>query len=97
MEKVKNYLIILVVAVAFTACATHIHTVGDGPQSNTKVTEAQWYALWGLVQLNEVNSKEMASGAANYQIKTQTTFVDGLIGIVTNSVTISRRTVTVTK
>lgn len=97
MKKFKHYMIILAVAITFTACATHVHTIGDGPKGNTEVSEVQWYALWGLVPINDVDSQKMAGGAENYQIKTETSFVDGLIGIVTTYVTVNRRTVTVTK
>ena len=46
--------------------------------------------------LNEVDTREMAGEAENYEIKTQKTFIDGLIGVLTYSL-ISPRTVTVTK
>ena len=53
--------------------------------------------MFGLVPLNEVKTKDMAAGATNYTIKTQATFVDGLISIITSIVTVSCRTVEVTK
>ena len=51
--------------------------------------------VW-LATLNEVDTREMAGEAENYEIKTQTTFIDGLISALTTSL-IFPRTVTVTK
>ena len=81
----------------FVGCSTHIHTIGDGPQTGVNSSAKQWYALYGLVALNEVDVDAMADGAANYEIKTQTSFVDILISGFTNYVTVSCRSVTVTK
>ena len=89
---------ILVVAMLFmVGCSVHTHVVGEGAKSARTESATQWYILFGLVPLNTVNSNAMAAGAANYTIKTQTSFIDGLIGIFTGIVTISRRTVEVTK
>jgi hypothetical protein len=54
--------------------------------------------LWviALVPINEIDSNSMAGGATDYTIKTQQTFVDGLISAVTGGI-ITIRTVTVTK
>ena len=48
----------------------HIHTIGDGPQTGESNSERQWYALFGLVALNEVDVDAMADGAADYEIQT---------------------------
>jgi hypothetical protein len=82
--------------VLMIGCTTHIHVVGQGGTAKAE-SARQWYILFGLVPLNEVKTKDMAAGAANYTIKTQATFVDGLISIVTGIVTVSCRTVEVTK
>ena len=94
MKKMFAVILIFVFAVA---CSTHIHTVGTGPRIGQEEKAKQWYILWGLVPLNNVNTNALAGGNTNYEIKTSTTFVDGLIGGVTGMVTINCRTVTVTK
>ena len=78
-------------------CSTHVHTIGDGPQDNESVSAKQWYVLYGLIPLNTVDTVEMSDGASDYEIKTTTSFVDGLIGGITGMVTINCRTVKVTK
>lgn len=94
----KIVALLLVVAMMYmVGCSAHTHVVGNGAQSAQTESATQWYILFGIVPLNTVNSKAMAAGASNYTIKTQTSFLDGLIGIFTGIVTISRRTVEVTK
>ena len=55
------------------------------------------YALWGLVPINEVDSKAMAEGASNYTIKSKVKFVDYVISEFTSAVTINVQTVSVLK
>tara|TARA_B100000315_G_C14324688_1_gene472418 strand:- start:379 stop:633 length:255 start_codon:yes stop_codon:yes gene_type:complete len=78
-------------------CATHIHTVGTGARSGQSEQTRQWYVLWGLVPLNDVDTNAMAGGSANYEIKTSSTFMDAIIGGVTGMVTVNCRTVKVTR
>ena len=81
----------------FFSCATHTHTVGSGPSTGEAVSETQWWILGGLIALNEVDTNAMAGGAANYEITTSMEPMDIIIGIPCSYVTVSRRTVTVTK
>jgi len=96
LKKLINILLI-VSMFTFVGCYTNVHTVGNGGNSANKVEKKQWYILWGLVPLNEVDSKVMAGGAENYTIKTEHKFVDMLVGVITGIVTIQPKTVTVTK
>ena len=89
--------LVMLTCFLFVGCSTHIHTIGDGSQTGESNSTRQWYALFGLVALNEVDVDAMADGAANYEIKTQSSFVDILISGFTNYVTVSCRSVTVTK
>lgn len=81
----------------FTACATNTHVIGSGPSKGEAVQARQWYALFGLIPLNTVDTKAMAGDAKNYEIKTQASATDVIINIFTQYVTVSSRTVTVTK
>ena len=78
-------------------CYTNKHVVGQGATGSTKTTAKQWYAFWGLLPISHPSTNAMAAGSANYEVKTQFTFVDGLISIFTGIVTIAPRTVEVTK
>ena len=79
-----------------SGCFTLEHEVGAGAQGRASVQERQWYALWGLVPINRVDSKAMAAGAQDYTIETQLGVVDILLNIVTSWVTVYSRTVKVT-
>jgi len=78
-------------------CAAHQHTIGAGPSSGQTAEARQWYILWGLVPLNEVDSQAMAAGATNYEIQTEQSFLDVVMNIFTGLVTVYSRTVTVTQ
>ena len=80
-----------------SGCYTQIHKVGSGAAGSNVTAKQQWFALWGLVPITQVDSNAMAGGATNYEIKDQTTVIDVIIGIFTGFVTIYPRTVTVTK
>ena len=68
-----------------------------GAQGNQMDEERQWYVLWGLVPINEVDTNEMADGATDYEIKTETSGLDIVINIFTSVISVVSRTVTVTK
>jgi hypothetical protein len=80
-----------------TACAAHVHTVGSGPAGNDVQTQRQWYVVWGIAPINNVDTHAMAGSATDYRIRTEVTPVDWFISAVLGWVTISCRTVTVTK
>ena len=102
----KLITITLIISMLFIGCATHIHTVGYGPQSGVKATARQYYLLWGLVPLNTVDTNEMVGTDINgnqiedYEIQTQFGVLDitiNWISLFTTGLFISSRTVTVTK
>ena len=105
----KVITITLIISMLFISCATHLHTVGHGPQTGTKVTSRQFYLFYGLVPLNSIDTNEMAGKDLNgnyitdYEIKTQTGPIDivlafglGLVTLGIGPAIIQSRTVTVT-
>jgi hypothetical protein len=97
MKTIISIVLMLIFIILFAGCTTHIHNIGTGPESNVIDEERQWYILWGLVPINEVDTKEMAGDIENYEIKTEVTPIDFLISIPAGWVTVTSRTVTVTK
>ena len=98
--QIKNTVVtfsIVTVLLFVVGCATHIHTVGNGPQTQQVESERQWFILFGLVPLNTVDTNAMIGNATNYEIQTQQAPMDVLLGIPCGYVTVSSRTVTVTK
>ena len=90
-------LFLLFVMVAASGCAMHSHVIGNGGSGSEVVEERQWYVLWGLVPINDVDTSEMADGATDYTIDTEQSALDVIINIFTSWVTVYSRTVTVTK
>lgn len=97
MKRITGFILVVLLAVFALGCATHIHTVGDGPKYDEAKKARQWYILFGLVPINEVDTKEMAGNATDYEIKTEINPIDFLIGIPASWITVRSRTVTVTK
>jgi hypothetical protein len=89
-------LIVGMLAIIGCSASVHTHKIGNGPQTGAEMTERQWYVLWGLVPINDVKTETMTTGATDYEIKTQVTFVDGIISGFTGWL-LSPRSVTVTK
>ena len=87
----------LVLIAMLSGCYTQIHKVGTGASGGNVTAQRQWFALWGLVPITQVDSAAMAGGATNYEIQDQTTVIDVVIGFFTGIVTVYPRTVTVTK
>ena len=90
-------LLVLVFILLTVGCSAHIHKVGAGEQQGIPVQERQWYVLWGLVPINNVDSHAMAGGATDYTIRTEQSALDVIINIFTGVVTVYSRTVTVMK
>jgi hypothetical protein len=98
MNKKFISLIAIIVVICFLAgCAAHIHKVGQGAQGSEKTEARQWYVLWGLVPINDVDTAQMSAGVANYTVKTEQSALDVIINIFTSYISVVSRTVTVTK
>ena len=92
---------VLILGILFViGCSTHVHKVGNGAQSNDMndmIETRQWYVLFGLVPINEVDTNVMAGAATDYEITTELTALDFIINVFTGMVSVSSRTVTVRK
>ena len=49
----------------------HVHIIGKGAQTGVEVKARQWYILFGLIPLNQVNINEMSGGATDFEIITK--------------------------
>ena len=88
---------LLVSSLFLVGCYTQTFVVGDGPQTGQTASQRQWFALYGLIPLTQVDTGALAGGATDYEIQTQRSGVDILIGMPAGIVTVGSRTVTVTK
>lgn len=97
MFRKLSAVILIVGMLCVIGCTMHMHEVGDGAQGNDIIRSRQWYVLWGLVPINDVNTHVMAGGATDYTIMTEVNLIDALINAVLVEVSIHCRTVTVYK
>jgi len=97
MKTKKSFLAVFLLVFLLSSCMTLTHVVGNGASSGVSTEKKQWYALWGLVPINTVDSKAMASGSTNYTIKSQVKFIDYVISAFTSIVTVNVQTVSVQK
>ena len=96
MRATKVVAVILLASMMFlTGCMKHNHVIGEGAKTGAVEQERQWYVLWGLVPITKVDTKAMAKGAKDYEIKTEQAPLDIIINIVTGFVTVYSRTVEV--
>ena len=80
-------------------CYTQSFDVGGGADTGETQEFTQWFALWGLVPITNIDGQveSYTAGDDSYTVTTQFTPLDVLIGISTNVVTIGPKTVTVQK
>ena len=97
MFKKLSAVLLIVGMLCVIGCASHTHIVGNGAQGTDMIESRQWYVLWGLVPINEVDTQAMAGEATDYEITTEVNLLDAIINAVANSVSIYCRTVTVRK
>jgi hypothetical protein len=82
-------------AAGLGGCSIHEHTVGLGPNGIDEVSGRQYYLLFGLLRLNEVDSQRMAGNLTSYRVTTSWSFTDILLSPFLIFLTVSTRTVTV--
>ena len=89
-------LLLASVLIGTSGCYRMEHVIGDGAETSQTATARQWYTLFGLVPLNDVDPSAMAGGEEDYLVVTERTFVDSLIGLITLGLA-APETVTVTQ
>jgi len=85
---------------SLNGCMTLNHTVGNGGSGVEVNSNRQWYILWGLIPLNKVDGEKMALESNltnNYTVKSQMSFIDVLLNIITGTVSVYGQTVSVSK
>jgi hypothetical protein len=94
---VRSRLLGAVVLAAFAApgCVSHQHSIGLGATGAGVETARQYYVLFGLAKVNEVDPQRMANGLTSYSIETSFSFVDLLLAPFLLPLTATSRTVVV--
>ena len=95
----RNYIqiIFMSVIILLSSCMIHTHKIHAGALGKTEVRAGQWYCLFGLVPINNVDTSKMAKPHTSYEITTKISFSDLLMDIFFLPVGIIRTTVIVRK
>ena len=96
----RRTVVLLALALLLCAqgCVTHVHRVGLGPVQGTELArERQYYILFGLFRLNDVDTHQIAKGRNSYQVETTTSFWDLVLTPFLFPLSVTSRTVTVTQ
>ena len=80
---------------AGTACVSNQHVVGLGPTGTGVQSARQYYALFGLVQINDVETQRLATDLTSYSIDSRFGWIDLLLAPFLLPVTGTSRTITV--
>lgn len=87
---------IFLVSIMMTSCYSFTATVGNGPQTGTKIIAKNHYLVDGLAPISTVNTKELVGDTKDYSITVTHTFIDGFLAALTSGM-YSPTTVTITK
>ncbi len=93
----RKAVITMILACFLWSCMIHRHTVHSGALGNTEVRKGQWYLFYGLLPLNNVDTRKMAKPHTSYEITTEITFTDILVSAILSPLTIMRTSVIVRK
>jgi hypothetical protein len=86
---------LLTAAACLGGCMSHTHVVGLGPTGTGETSARQYYFLFGIIRLNEVDAQRMAPELTSYSVHTRVAFVDLLLAPLLLPLTATSRTVTV--
>jgi len=90
------FIFTLASSVCLTSCYSYTTVVGQGAQGNQQTTAWNHYLIGGLAPVGVSDAKQLAGGARDYTVKTEMSFVNGLIGAITMGI-YTPTTTTVTK
>jgi len=96
MRTLRMITLFFAISFLFSSCYSYTTVVGEGAQGNTKVSQWNHYLIAGLAPINISDAKEMAGDTKNYTVKTEQSFVNGLISALTFGI-YTPTTTTVTK
>jgi len=96
MRKIKLFLIGISCSLLLSSCFTYTTVVGEGSTSKQEVQKWNHYFLWGLAPGKVSNPAELAGDAKNYEVKTEQSFVNGLVNVITFGI-YAPTTTTITK
>jgi len=81
-----------------SSCSWHVHRVGLGPvQNQVMESRTQYYGLFGLLALNNVDTGRITTDITSYEVETRYGWWDILLAPILLPLTVTTRTVVVTR
>ncbi len=78
-----------------SGCVSHSFSVGLGATGSGESTARQYYMFFGLLQINEVDTRRMAGDLTSYGVDSEFGWLDALLQPLLLPLTMTSRTVTV--
>lgn len=97
LKKLVVLSLVAVLALANVGCFVQKHDVGQGATGGEEREFNQWFILWGLVPITQIEDdvESAYAGATDYTVTSQFTPLDCVINFFTSFVTIYRKSITV--
>jgi len=95
-KRINTIALATVFALSLSSCYTYTTVVGNGAQGNKQTKAWNHYLIGGLAPVGVSDPAELAGGATDYDVKTEITFVNGLVNALTFGI-YSPSTTTVTQ
>lgn len=83
MRKFKLLVVLFAVSILFSSCFTYTTVVGEGASTSKETTKWNHYFLWGLAPGNVSDPAVLAGDKKDYNVKTEQSFVNGLVNVLT--------------
>ncbi|MDD4008370.1 MAG: Bor family protein [Fermentimonas sp.] len=77
---------VLFVSLLMTSCYSYTTVVGDGSQGNQQISKWNHYLIGGLAPIDVSDSAILAGGVQDYTVKTEMSFVNGLVSALTGGI-----------
>ncbi len=62
--------VFLLLLLLLSGCFATVHTVGDGPLGGEVRVHRVWYAAWGFLPINRLDSRNVVGAADHYRVTT---------------------------
>ncbi|MDD4777012.1 MAG: Bor family protein [Fermentimonas sp.] len=85
-KKIIRLTAVLFAALLMSSCYSYTTVVGDGAQGNQQISKWNHYLIGGLAPIGVSDPAVLAGGAQDYTVKTEMSFVNGIVNLLTGGI-----------